>query len=453
MLTCLTVSGVPLILSRKTAEYNASGKKNRIPSIISSSMIAGIVSSLFVIGAVFVFRGNLCFLIKDDRAIPIFLFMLPALVSTSVYSVLRGWFWGEKDFKSFSLGEFIEEIFRIIFTVLLAGGIIAGLKREIGIAIAFTLSDLLIAIVMIWIFFKKGGRIARPAEFKGIMKSSTPVTVMRVVSGIVGSLTAIIIPARLVLYGMSVGEATAAFGQVIGLAFPLITIPMSLTGSIIIVLIPEVSGRNALGNVETVSGKISKTITLSVAITGFFLALYLALGREIGEIIYGDSVAGEYVCAGSFLMVPVVINQIASSILNSVANERKVFFNYCFGTVAMLALLFFLPKYIGVYSIIVAYAAEFMITLVLNTLALIKKKILKTDFIKKSIMCVILSFPAAYIAKSAFRLISLHAPLFVSTTIAALLAAAIYGVSVLASGVVSIDYLYMLRRSKNSSIS
>jgi stage V sporulation protein B len=443
LLTCITASGIPLTLSRKTSEYTVRGKEREIFSIIASSMIVGISCSIFIILAIFIFRGNLHFIFKDIRAIPIFMIMLPALISTTVYSILRGWFWGKKDFKSFSFGEFIEEVFRVIFTVLLAGGIISGLKGEIGLAIAFTVSDVFCAVVMLYMFRKKGGRLFKPREYKALVKSSSPITLMRITTGVVSSLTAIIIPIKLATYGMSVHDATAAFGRVIGLAFPVIMIPLSLTSSITIVLIPEVSGQNAIGNMRGIAGKIDKAISVSVAITGLFLGAFVFFGREIGIILFNDVIAGDFIKAGAWMMILICICQITSSVLNSLAMEMTSFLNFLLGTVVMVFMIYFLPKYIGIYALILAYGSYYLICLIFNVQSLNKKKVLDLKFIKHCVLIVIFAIPAAYISRTVFELIPYSVPMIISTFISLGFMSAVYLVLLLVSGLIDIKVLFI----------
>lgn len=453
LLTCITATGIPLTLSRKTAEYNAQGLKNKIPNILGTSILIGFIMSMIVVTLIYSCKQSLDFLFKDERAIPIFLIMLPSLISTTIYSILRGWFWGMKDFKSFSFGEFSEEIFRIIFTVLLAGGIITTLKREIGLAIAFTISDVLCAVVLFVIFVKKGGRVKKPKEAYEMMKFATPITLMRIFAGIIMSLTAIVIPAQLAKNGMAISDATAAFGRVIGLAFPLLFIPLAITGSLGIVLIPEVSSHNAIGQMDKISKQIHNTLVISITIVGLFLAEYLAFGREIGLIIFNDSIAGRFVRYGAPMMLFIVISQLTSSLLNSIAKEGRSFMNYTVGAVVLVVLIYVLPKYISIYAVIVAHFAFFIILSILNTISLKKYKVIDYKFLKVLVVIVIFAIPSAYFSRTVFELIADKMPLFFSTTIASLVNVIFYGVLILVSDIFDLDIFYVkLKKLKKKYI-
>ena len=122
----LSSSGIPMLLSRKTAENNALNE-NRSFSLFTSALVICLVSSLTLAFILMFAQKHMTFLFSDVAAHPVFLIMLPALVSTAVYCVVRGWLWGEKFFTAFSVTETVEEALRIIFGVFFLSGIIGSL--------------------------------------------------------------------------------------------------------------------------------------------------------------------------------------------------------------------------------------------------------------------------------------------------------------------------------------
>lgn len=243
----LSATGIPLVLSRKTAENCALEKEDNF-SIVNSAMVMGICISLSLIVILGLLKNHIYFLFADPLAHPLFLIMLPALLSTTMYGVIRGWFWGKRAFTAFSITETFEEVFRIVFSILLISGVIFSLSGAYAIAVAFTISDMLVAIVLLCIYFAKGGRLEKPKDIKAILLPSIPITAMRTLSSLLGTLIAIILPIRLLCFGMTPSEATASFGRIAGMANPLILAPNALIGSLAIVLVPEMSANGIKKN-------------------------------------------------------------------------------------------------------------------------------------------------------------------------------------------------------------
>ncbi len=449
MLLCLTNTGLPLTLARKTAEYNETNEQHKVPSLVSANLIISLTISITVVIIIFLFANNLKGIFSDERAIPIFLVMLPSLIALSGYSVLRAWFHGNKDFVSYSACEFIEEVFHICLTILLAGGLISALNNELGLAVSFSLSVFITSGILSVMYIKKGGKLAKPKEYKDIITSSTPITTMRLFAGITTTLMAVIIPAQLVLYGMTTSEATTAFGRVVGLAFPLLFIPLAITGSVMIVLIPEISSDNASGNMKAISRKLKETLKLSIIICGLFIGIFMALGKEIGILLYDDATTGEFLKLGSFIIIPIVFNQITTSVMNSLRMEKQTFIHFAVGTVFLLILLYTLPKYIGIDTIIIANGVFNITSVFLNIVYLRRKKILSMRFIHTIILAIVFSISSGYIGLAIYRICSISLPPNISTLFGIAIIVALYLALLICSNTINIGYFYSSIKNRN----
>ncbi len=348
----LSTGGISTVLSRKIAEKNTlrqSGER-----LLSTSLFIGVSVSLGCLIVAYLSLPYLDFIITDVRAIPLLKIMLPALVSTTFYIVIRGWFWGNKHFFEYSLSELIEEILRVFFTLFFVSGIVSSINGQSGLAVAFTLSDFIVMVVITVMYLRKGGRFTRPSNYGEILKPATPLTIMKIFGSFAGTAVALVIPAGLIKGGMSVSEATASVGRIAGMANPLLFAPNAVINSIAVVLIPEMSEANFKKDFHALTEQVSKGISVSLILSGLFLALYFSLGRELTSFLYDDVEAGVYLEKASVVLLLMPINLIASSALNSVGLEKKNFISYAVGTVLMLLASVFLPQYLGLNAVIIA---------------------------------------------------------------------------------------------------
>ena len=115
----LVSSGIPVVLSRNISYYHGKNNKRAIGSIVSSGLIlTGIICAIVTL--VVIFCPSLMNLIfTSSESSEMILILLPALLFSSIYEVLRGALWGEKQFFSISFTEFLEQVTRIIIIVLL----------------------------------------------------------------------------------------------------------------------------------------------------------------------------------------------------------------------------------------------------------------------------------------------------------------------------------------------
>ena len=114
LLLTICCSGTPITVSRLITKYNAENNKQKAQRVISAGLIFTVLIALPVCFIFYAFGNSFTFLFADDRCINIFMIVLPGLIFTSIYSVLRGVFWGTKDFLPYSIIELLEEISMII---------------------------------------------------------------------------------------------------------------------------------------------------------------------------------------------------------------------------------------------------------------------------------------------------------------------------------------------------
>ena len=220
-------------------------------------------------------------------------------------------------------------------------------------------------------FLIRGGRIKSPKKtLKPLFRSSVPVTAMRTATSLVGTLIAVILPARLVYYGMGSSAAVGEFGKIYGMAFPLVSMPSTLIGSLAVVLVPELSSNYYSAKYATLRNNIEKAVKFSVFVACLAIPVFLSLGREIGVFLYDDETAGTYVVKAAAMMLPLSLTIITTSMLNSLGKEKTTLLYYLIGASLMLLCIYFLPKYIGVNALIVGMAVSYVVSCGLNLILL-----------------------------------------------------------------------------------
>jgi len=400
MFAAFSASGIPMVLSRKTAEQAATSNDKQNFSLVSSALFLGLLIALSLVGVILIFKNFLGFMFSDKLALPLFLIMLPALLSTTIYSVIRSWFWGKKEFTAFSSTETIEEICRILFSVLFISGLFASLTGAYAIALAFTISDAVVAIILAVVFFSKGGRITKPKDVKTIFFPAIPITAMRLFAGIISALVAILLPARLIAIGMPPSEATASFGRIAGMANPLLLAPNAIIGSLAVVLVPEMSANGIRGEHEKLNRQLTTGINFSFLACGMFMLLYLALGEKITLFLYKDAISGKYLQFASLIMLPMCLSALTQTALNSIGKEKRAFVNFIIGNVLMVSAVLILPRFIGLYAVAVASMLSLVTTSVCNIYALRKYTDFSLGFLKYMLMVFLICIPSAYFAQS-----------------------------------------------------
>lgn len=436
LFTAFTAGGLNTVVSRKISEVRAVDPSEKGSDIVTDALKIGLLSSVACVVAVYCLSPFLGYVVADARAVPLVKIMLPALVTTTLYVVLRGWFWGNKCFAVFGLTELAEEVLRILFTLLFVYGVFAGINGAEGLAFAFTASDFAVAIILVVIFVAKGGRLKKSKGAFDLLLHSAPITATRVFSAVAGTCISLILPLRLVKFGTDVTEATAAIGRISGMVNPLLFAPNALIGSLAIVLVPEMSANHACGNCEALTKNLKTGITAATAISLLFVALYLALGRTLTIFLYDDAISGEYLTYAAITMLPTAVNGILSSALNGIGMEKESFFSYVSGTVPMIAIVWLFTENLGIYSVIVGECVGCTISLIVNAIILNKRINIGFGYLKNIFKLSVCAVPCFFVAKWSCGAVGDRG--FLTILVSGSVACVMYVCAVYVSGVIDI---------------
>ncbi len=392
----VTSSGIPITVSRIMIKYKSEGKENKISSVVTAGVLTAIALCVPLVLLVLSKSGLLNILFSDERCLTVLGVMIPGLIFTSVYAVIRGTFWGNKQFMPYSVIEFLEEAVMLIAGIILVNTAVDLQDGVVKAGYAVLISYLFSFTVSMAVFFIKGGRLKSPkGELRPLLRSATPITAMKTSTSLINTLIAVLLPARLVYYGISSSTAVSQFGKVFGMAFPLIFMPSTIIGSLALVLVPELSSNYYSKRFTTLKNNVEKAIKFACVIACLIIPVFLSMGREIGEFIYKDETAGSYVVKGALTMLPMSLAMISTSMLNSLNKEKQTLLSYFCGASVMLVCIYFLPSVIGIDALTVGMFCNFLITAIINVVLLYKTCPIKIKVLKPIILALLSVIPSA----------------------------------------------------------
>lgn len=230
------------------------------------------------------------------------------------------------------------------------------------------------------------------------------------------------------------------------MANPLLLAPNAIISSLAIVLVPEMSANSAKKEFSKLNKHLTNGINFSLLISGIFMVIYIALGQEITTLLYADRISGQYLEYATYMMLPMCINQLTQSALNSLGKEFNSFGNYIIGNVLMVVCIYFLPKYMGIYSVAAATMLCLLITSTLNVYSLHKYTGFSFYFIKYLIMVLIFVLLGKFFTESINNL--LYAKLgFFANILSGLLGSLMYIALCMASRLVDIKGFLRLKKA------
>jgi stage V sporulation protein B len=290
----LSTAGIPIAISKIVAERMAQGNHKGAVWVLKISVVFLVIASLFFSVLLFFMLPYLTGkVLSNPKTSLCLLALIPSIVIVSVSSALRGFFQGLQDMQPTAIAQIVEQITRIFISLYLA---IKMLPRGVeyataGLAIGVVIGEvagLLIISAMYYYkvhtqkhIYRRGTGENPSGLFKEMFYLSAPITMDRVVSTILFSIDAIIIPHRLELAGFSVKQATEVYSQLQGIAMPLLFFPTTVTIALATTIIPAISDAQAQRNHFLVQNRITDVMKITFIVGLPSLAIFYLFPHQI----------------------------------------------------------------------------------------------------------------------------------------------------------------------------
>lgn len=363
----LVASGLPLVTAKTCAKYDHTKEVDKKNISVTSATVIALAISLISTAIIILFQGVFVKFLGNTLVVELMLLMCPAIIFSAVYAVFRGALWGKNSFFWVSFTELIEQVVRLILTFIMLYSINDMFTATRLTAKAFSITCLISATLVAVIYFIDGGRLKfKKGHYKSLIKSSAPITGVRIASSLIQPLTATLIPMLLVSIGYTSSQAISEYGILMGMTFPLLFAPLSVVGSLSMVLVPKISTLKVSNKYDEIASNIENSINTSLFLSMLLIPLFISCGDLIGIVLFKNIQAGIYLQLSAVSILPIVISNITSSVLNALSLETKSFVNYIIGSVVLFACLFIFTPLIGINSVIVAFFLSMGVTAILN---------------------------------------------------------------------------------------
>ena len=363
----LVASGLPLVTAKMCAECEHTKDYARKNIGVTSATVIALVISLISCAGIVVFQNVFNSFLGNKLIVELMLLMCPAIVFSAVYAVFRGALWGKNSFFWVSFTELFEQVVRLILTLIMLYSVSDVLLATRITAKAFSITCLISATLVAIIYFIDGGRLRfKRGQYSKLIKSSAPITGVRIASSFIQPLTATLIPMLLINIGYSSSQAISQYGILMGMTFPLLFAPLSVVGSLSMVLVPKISTLKVSNKYDEIASNIESSINTSLFLSMLLIPLFLSCGDLVGIVLFNNLQAGIYLQLSAVCILPIVISNITSSVLNALSLESKSFVNYLAGSAILFVGLFVLTPIIGINSVIVSFFLSMGTTALLN---------------------------------------------------------------------------------------
>lgn len=373
----ITSSGFTTTISKLTAQEKARGQYGNMGRVLKQSIfmsfsISVCISIVLFFGADFIAQE----IVKEARtAISLRLLSL-AIPFMSCGSCIRGYFLGLQNTVIPALSQILEQCVRIgIIFIIAAYFVPYGLAYACAAAVLGIVFGEILSFLFVftgYLRFKRKKRYIQKPSLSSrrtctmILSMALPLTASRITGSLLSTTENILIPQRLQLYGQSSSIAMSNYGQLTGMAMPLLMLPSAFLMAVSVSLVPEISEASAIRQTE----KISRTVTVALLFTSIISigvgAAFAVFPYEIGYIVYGQNDIGGLLFSLSFLCPFLYMQTTFNGLLNGLGEHFFIFANNVISSIITIGFIYFLMPLYGIDAFLWGWFISLIITTVLN---------------------------------------------------------------------------------------
>ena len=212
------------------------------------------------------------------------------------------------------------------------------------------------------------GEGSRKPVFRELLALALPLTGMRLVSSLMQTVNATLIPARLQLFGLSSAEAMASLGVFHGMLKPILFMPSFITCSLSMAAAPELTKRQTDG--QPLCTLSTRMILASLAIGAAASAGVWLFAPLIANFFFRQA-ALLPLLRGSCALIPIIATtHVCGGIMNALGlQSASLKISLASGLLGVLTVQFLVPV-IGLWGAVVSLGAVQGLTLLLSLLVL-----------------------------------------------------------------------------------
>ena len=376
----ISSSGFSTTVSKLVSQENAKKEYGNMNLILKESTImSALISGLLTLILFFFTDWIGIDILKDSRTVISLKIISLCFPFMAMGSSIRGYFYGLQDSTVPAISQVLEQSVRMIVIYLLADSLIPlGLEYACLAAVIGIVSGEIISFIFTVISFKylklkyklnKKSTLHIPETLGIILSMSLPLTANRVIGSFLSTVENTLIPHKLVEYGYTSEGAIAIYGELCGMAMPLLQFPTAFLMALSITLVPSVSEAMETKNRKRINYVTSKALQFTALIGIGMSGIFIFFSHELGIAIYNNSNIGNMLFYMSWISPFLYLHIILSGILNGLGKQMFIFKNSLISSLINIIFIFFYIPVFGIYAYLAGIGTAVIVT---STLAVNK---------------------------------------------------------------------------------
>lgn len=392
LVSTFATSGISTAVTRLVTDELVLGSKRSITNILNKAVLLSLAVAVISFAAVFFGADFISGSIVGDKraasALKVLAFSLPFMGASSC---LKGYFIARRNTSPPSASQILEQAVRIGLVFFLLPRFSPSVESA---AVVIMLGDGIaeaVSFLFVYISYRIDikhtsslrGRAAVPYSVsRKIAHISLPISGGRYLNSALRTAENILVPKALSKGTLNSSAALAVFGNIKGMALPILLFPSSLLNSVSLLLVPEMSEFTAKGDKTGVARTTERMLSLTFTFSAIITAVFLIKGQNIGEILYRDSNVGNILVWLSPLVPVMYLDSVADGILKGLDEQLITFRNSILDSgLRIILVMLILPKYSIMGFIGIMYFSN-LLTAILNLSRLWRVTKIKINMIK-----------------------------------------------------------------------
>lgn len=377
LIISLAQLGFPISISKLVSENII---KQEYPNkvIVFKAFKISIINSLILISVLLLSAKFLAYNLLNEPLTYYPLLMLCFFIPlVSFSSILKGYLHGYKIISIPSYSQLIEQIIRIITSILLIIILLPyGIEFAVsGAIIANSLGELGSLIYMVYkIKQKRSWSIILSTNYsiktdltKDILSISIPTTGSRIIGSLSHFLEPIIFSFAMLSLGYSSNYITRIYGQITGYTVSLLLIPSFFSFALSTPLVPTISEAYTKKNYNQITYYFNMTIFLSFLVGSIFTIILCLYPNELMKLFFNTTEGVDFLSYMAPLFIIYYFQQPITTTLQAINKANKAMINTLLASIIKLLLIYVLVtnKSINVHGLTIAILINiFVVTII-----------------------------------------------------------------------------------------
>ena len=155
------------------------------------------------------------------------------------------------------------------------------------------------------------------------------------------------------------------------------------------------------------------------------MPLFYSLGGAIGTFLYDNALAGSFLSSVAWILLPLSVESITSSQMNSLDLEKRAFVNYVIGALCQFVVMFACFSNFNIYILGFATGVSLSVTSALNIFAISKKVGREINVLPVTALAFLGAIPTSFVCGCVFDMLS-PCPIVLALAIASVVSTLFY---------------------------